>query len=200
MKLCRTCKIEKNLDEFHKKLLAKDGRVSDCKGCVSNRLKAYYNKNRTIIIEKVSNRYRDKKEEVRTYKQNHYKKNKEKIRKKITIYVRNKRRNDIEYRLKSSLRRRLSDILRGRIKSGSAVRDLGCSAKELKLYLENYFPLYPKMNWSNYGSEWELDHYTPLSAFNLTDKNAFLEAFHYTNLQPLWREENRKKGAELPWR
>ena len=70
--------------------------------------------------------------------------------------------------------------------------DLGCSVGEFKLYLEVQFQ--PGMVWENYGVEWHIDHITPLSWFDLSDKEQFSKACHYSNLQPLWKDENFSKG------
>lgn len=78
-------------------------------------------------------------------------------------------------------------------KSGSAIRDLGCSMEELKVYLESKFQ--PGMSWDNYSfTGWHIDHIIPLSSFDLTDPEQFKQACHYTNLQPLWAEDNFKKS------
>lgn len=76
-------------------------------------------------------------------------------------------------------------------------RDLGCSLGEFKLYIENQFE--PGMTWDNYGTKWHLDHFIPLSYFDLNDRTQFLEAFHYTNVQPLWAKDNLKKSNKLPF-
>lgn len=42
-----------------------------------------------------------------------------------------------------------------------------------------------------------IDHIKPLASFDLTDRSQFLEACHYTNLQPLWSEDNIEKSNKL---
>ena len=52
------------------------------------------------------------------------------------------------------------------------------------------------MTWENYGRMgWHMDHIIPLANFDLTDRQQFLEACHYTNLQPLWWQENLMKSS-----
>lgn len=92
--------------------------------------------------------------------------------------------------LKDRLRQRLSKAIRGRYKSGSAVRDLGCSIEEFMEYIAAKFQ--PGMGWDNYGS-WHLDHIKPLYLFDLSDKNQLRLAVHYSNLQPLWAIDNSSK-------
>jgi hypothetical protein len=109
----------------------------------------------------------------------------------ISSYVAKRRRSDPDYRLRLNLRARLRRALGSSYKSGSAVRDLGCTVPELKKHLESKFQ--PGMTWDNYGG-WHIDHIKPLASFDLTDRAQFLQACHYTNLQPLWAEENLRKS------
>lgn len=66
---------------------------------------------------------------------------------------------------------------------------LGCSFNELKSHLESKFV--DGMNWENRG-EWHIDHIIPLSSANT--KEELIGLSHYSNLQPLWAEDNMKKG------
>lgn len=99
-------------------------------------------------------------------------------------------------KLSCVLRSRLCNAIKNDQKAGSAVRDLGCTIDELKAHIEAQF--IDGMTWDNWGHTgdvWHLDHIIPLSSFNLTDRDQFLAACHYTNLQPLWAKENLQKGA-----
>jgi len=81
-------------------------------------------------------------------------------------------------------------------KAGSAVNDLGCSIAELKQHLESKFK--DGMTWQNWTIDgWHIDHIKPLARFDLTNREQFLEACHYTNLQPLWAMDNYKKGDKI---
>ena len=87
----------------------------------------------------------------------------------------------------------MSRAIKTNAKAGSAVRDLGCTIPELKAHLEAQFQ--PGMTWDNWSLKgWHIDHIKPLTSFDLTNREQFLQACHYTNLQPLWASENLSKG------
>lgn len=104
-----------------------------------------------------------------------------------------KKLTTVEGRIVHNLRGRLYQALKHSYKSGSAVRDLGCSIAEFKLYIENQFEA--GMTWENYG-EWEYDHVQPLASFDLTDRQQFLEACNWLNIRPMWAGENRSRGRK----
>ncbi len=104
-------------------------------------------------------------------------------------------------RLAKRLRTRLSTIMR-RLKrnqrAGSFVRDLGCTIPEFRAHIEAQFWL--GMTWNNHHSHgWHLDHIIPLASFDLTDREQFLRAAHFTNYQPLWGAHNIAKHDRLDW-
>ena len=173
-----------------------------------NRIKKYYQKNKERIKSRIrlySAEYRlanpeKVKETIRTWcvsnqescrkaSREWYHRNTDRVR----SYEQNRRASDINYRIAYNLRRRLQKLVTR--KTGSAVRDLGCSIEEFHEYIEAQFQ--SGMTWENWGQNgWHLDHIKPLSAFDLTDREQVLEVCHYTNLQPLWAKENLRKGAK----
>ena len=105
-----------------------------------------------------------------------------------------RRRRSANYRIGHALRTRLSIALKNNQKRGSAISDLGCSLTEFRNYIAGRF--LPRMSWDNYGvSGWHLDHIKPLASFDLTQREQFVAACHYTNYQPLWASDNCRKGA-----
>ena len=92
-------------------------------------------------------------------------------------------------------------LLRGRIRSVMKTKNakknsqiyklLGCSLEYFKKHMENQFS--SGMSWSNIG-KWHIDHIKPVTRFDLTKPNELEKCFHYSNLQPMWAEENIKKG------
>jgi len=107
------------------------------------------------------------------------------------IYNNVRYETDELFRLACILRSRVRSALKNNQKTGSAVRDLGCTLAELKTHIESLFQ--PGMTWENHG-DWHIDHKKPLASFDLTDRIQFLQACHYTNLQPLWAAFNLSKS------
>ena len=98
------------------------------------------------------------------------------------------------------MRIRMNQFIKGHTKSVSAVRDLGCNREDFMQYLEARFYPHPitgeAMSWENYG-QWHLDHIYPLAKVDPENIDRIKSAFHYTNLQPLWAEDNWSKGDKL---
>ena len=153
--------------------------------------RAYYLKNKKRIIESIM--ISQKSEKYKRYRIEYGKRYRVKNRERINMYYRKRKENDTQYKLKTLLRDRLNKALSGRYRAGSAVRDLGCTIDEFKIYIENKFK--DGMTWKNHGIfGWHIDHRLALANFDLTNREQFLEACHYTNLQPMWYMENIKKS------
>lgn len=125
----------------------------------------------------------------------YYYENREEVIKKNSARNSARRKTDLQYRLQCNLRSRLSNALRGRTKNASAIKDLGCSTEELKTYLASKFT--GEMSWDNYGTVWEIDHIRPLANYDLTDREVVLMLVHFTNLQPMLIQENKRKSNKV---
>ncbi len=102
---------------------------------------------------------------------------------------------DIQFKIAVCLRRRLYMAVKGNHRSGLAVKELGCSIEEFKIYIESKF--LPGMSWDTWSKNgWHIDHIKPLNSFDLTDQEEVKKACHYTNLQPLWAFDNCSKGSK----
>lgn len=115
----------------------------------------------------------------------------EKRKERLTRYKLRPMSNN--YRIASNLRKRLGCALKRNVKAGSAVSDLGCTIEQFKAYIAAKFQ--PGMSWDNWGHKtWHLDHIAPLASFDLSNREEFLKANHYTNIRPMWAADNLKKG------
>lgn len=205
-KACSKCNENKPLENFCKSAKGKFQKTSVCKTCekqirqaqypikkeiLAQRNKEWQTKNKEKVNAKTQRFYENNKE-YHAHRNKEYRKNNvEKIKEgKRRNYKNNYTGNNPLYKLKFLLRGRLNKALKNNYKTGSAVRDLGCSIEFLKQYLESKFQ--PGMTWDNI----HIDHIRPLASFDLTDPEQLKQACHYTNLQPLWPIDNLKKGAK----
>jgi hypothetical protein len=208
LKSCTGCNIQFPLENFNYASTGKYNRRGECKPCQSIKTKqnplynpvVWKNKYNKELARQRNAAYRaQNKEKLNEYNRNYYKNNKLRAREyyqlnkeRINQTHNTRRKTDIQFKLGCRLRDRINKVLKKKQKVGSAVRDLGCSVIFLKQYLESKF--YTGMTWENYGA-WHIDHIIPLSMFNLENKEEFLQACHYSNLQPLWAKDNLSKGA-----
>ncbi len=117
-------------------------------------------------------------------------------REKNNKRLKEKRDSNPVYRMKLNMRRRCLCALKGQYKFKTTYKLIGCSVEELRIHLESKF--LDGMNWDNYGMYgWHVDHIIPVSSFDLSTEEGQKQAFHYTNLQPLWAKDNLSKSAKL---
>ena len=119
------------------------------------------------------------------------KENKDKVNKTSNIYILKRRKIDPLFKLAMSMRARMRLFIKrsGFNKNKSTFKLIGCSPDELKVHIEKKFKT--GMTWKNHG-KWHIDHIKPLASAKSID--AMNKLFHYTNLQPLWADENIKKS------
>ena len=92
-------------------------------------------------------------------------------------------------RAQSKPTRRLVNAARSRL-----IKSVNKAALDSKLWthLKNGFE--PGMSVANRGSEWDIDHVIPITAFDMQCPMQRAAANHHVNLQPLFKRDNIKKG------
>jgi hypothetical protein len=220
LKFCPKCKTEKEISSFSRNKTKKDGYQGYCRECsriwrsknkeyfllfnkkyyldnkerLLERNKEYALKNRNDILKQKKKYRQENRDRILKHQKEYY--SKENNKNSRNRHEQLRRNSDINYRLVCNLRTRINIAIKSGQKSGSTIRDLGCTIEELKLYLESKFQ--PGMTWENWTIfGWHIDHIIPLSSFDLSDRDQFLKACHFTNLQPLWAKENISKGDKL---
>ena len=165
----------------------------------------YYQKNKEKIQENIRKHRQEHLDQYRERSKEYYQNNKERCKEWVKTYrEENKERlqslelaryhNDPITHLKQSLRMSLNRALKhGKdIKTNRSLSYLGCSIEEFKTYLESRFE--EGMTWKN-RSDWHLDHIIPLDKIN--EGYTLEQLCHYTNYQPLWKQDNLSKGNRL---
>ena len=165
----------------------------------------YYVNNHEKLKKKRKAYYDDNCEKTKEYYKKYYIKNCEKAKNEsyrwraknpeyMTYYMKDyhkqRRAEDPLYRLHCNMRimgnRVVKQLALGK-KPASIEKWQGCTADELKAYLESLFT--EGMTWENYG-EWHVDHIRPVCSFSAEE---WEQINHYTNLQPLWAKDNFAK-------
>jgi hypothetical protein len=198
-KTCTQCHEEKLLEEFRVRKDGRLGRTSQCRSCLNAYGKEY--SRRPEVQERKKKQLREWRRQNGVYYKQHNKNYYKANKKHMLQYIKQRRKQDSQYKMTRILRDRLRRAIQGNYKAGSAVKDLGCSIEFLKGHLESKFysrsETGERMTWSNHGIKgWHIDHVKPLASFDLIDRSQFLAACHFTNLQPLWAEDNLSKSAK----
>jgi hypothetical protein len=149
----------------------------------------YRERNRPIINERARAWSQKQRDEGSEYSKKQVKLNQE--------YIRNRLATDPGFkwaaRMRSNTHKRLAQHNSQKLLGSLEI--YGCTIPELRSHLESQFQ--PGMTWDNYGLHgWHIDHIIPCASFDLTDPEQQKACFHYTNLQPLWAEENLKKRGQ----
>ena len=213
-KRCTGCGNVKPLEAFSLNRRNKtDGRQPKCKACnkqyasihkkrIEDYTAAYKKKNRKLLAQK-QRQYRQRNPEKHSewrlankeHRDRYMKAYREGRRNELTKqwleYREQRKENDISFKISESLRSRLNTAIKRKYRSGSAVRDLGCSIKQLASHLEAQFA--DGMCWDNWGEVWQIDHIFPLSAADLSDRAELLAVCNWRNLQPLTVADNTRK-------
>jgi len=189
-KICSKCKEEKDVCEFYNNKDRFDGKRPECKVC-SNKQSTLYNQKNKKKVNGIKQKYVDNnKEKVKQSKKEWFDKNPD--YQNNWSYI--KSNTDVLFKLKKNMRSRLGLFLKDRnvTKNNKTFHIIGCSPELLKEYLEKQFV--DGMCWDN-RNEWHIDHIIPLSSANTEEE--IYKLCYYTNLQPLWAEDNLSKSNKI---
>jgi len=200
-KVCTKCNIEKELKYFNKMSKVKCGVRSYCRECQSIESKKYRIDNKEKIKEYNTKWNKENQEYYKKYFEEYNKLNYEKEKERklkwsrdnkeySNNYQKQRKKEDILFRLKTNIRTSVNRYLKYRSKHTFEI--VGCTPQFLKEHLESQF--IDGMTWEN-RSEWHIDHIIPLSSAKTEDEVYML--CHYKNLQPLWAEDNLKKSNKI---
>ncbi len=186
------------------------------KESIKEKSKQWYEKNKDEILKRDKIYREENREEInrkqRVFSKKYYQENKEEIKNRNRLFRKTDKGKAIEKRrslkIKSipekqmmvRLATRVRDFLRpASVKKQTFTQELvGCDPFFLKEYLEKKFQ--KGMSWDN-RKLWDIDHIIPLNYFHINfdikDIDVQKVAFHYSNLQPLFREDNSSKGDNI---
>jgi hypothetical protein len=185
-KVCSKCGVVQNVSEYRKDITKKDGLRPDCKLCIKSYEMSRRINNPTLMKEKLKNFHKDNPEKRKEYRRN-YKSRKHQQRKE-------RRKCDPIFNLTNRMRCRLWKYLTffEVTKKNKTFDIVGCTPEFLKEHLENQFT--GGMSWEN-REKWHIDHIIPLCLAKTEEE--LYKLCHYNNLQPLWAEDNLKKGNKV---
>lgn len=202
MKICSTCKIEKELNKFALNKRGKYGVHSRCKICTKEYTRKNYVNNiekrkedREFRKDKMKQYYIENKERLKEYYKQYKEQNKDYYKEYYKNYVYNRRKKDSLFKFKSNTRSLIRTTFKRCVnpltKNKNTESILGCTIEDFRLYIESKFT--DGMTLDNYG-KWHLDHIKPIAL--ATTKEEVIELNHYTNFQPLWAIDNLIKGSK----
>jgi len=188
MKKCIICSQQKNLDEYYNHSKTKDGKLGKCKTCTKLHTKKYIQENKEYKLEYDRQYHQKNKKEIQQKKREYYQQNKDKYFKWQQVGI-GKFKSNIRGLIYHSFKR----VLNGKYKKGKKTEDvLGCDMEKFIEHLQSLFT--EGMTLENHGKGpgfWNIDHIIPLSSAKNEDE--ITKLCHYTNLQPLWFEDNMRK-------
>ena len=185
VKICTKCKQEfpATKDNFHAEKNGNLGLRADCKKCRNKVSKKWRENNNEYNKSRLAKWRRNNPDYGKTWESKNKKERKEQRRERF--------KKNPALKIVANLRTRLYHVIIGR-KSAPTMKLIGCDIQSLRNHLESLFE--EGMNWDNYG-DWHIDHIKPCAAFDLSQPDQQKKCFHYSNLQPLWAEDNLRKAS-----
>lgn len=158
-------------------------------------LSEYYQKNKGKLDAVNAKWSKDNADKASGFRKKWRKNNRKKLNEWRAARARERRKTDPIYALREVCRTRIRHAFdnKGMKRRSKIAATIGCTWELFKKHIEMQFQ--DGMTWDN-RNLWELDHIIPLSSANTEEEIRKLS--HFSNIQPLWREDNRKKSDKMP--
>ena len=194
---CKYCQKELPIEKFNVNKTYKLGISNQCKKCKSIYDKKYRLKLGQEYLDR-NKKYRDENRDIINQKQ----RSPEHLERR-RIWRKEKMKNK-EYALKEKLNARIRTAMNSAVKGVKDKKSwksiLGYDWRDLKNHLESKFQR--GMTWDLFlEGKIHIDHIRPIFDFSFTREidDEFLECWSLSNLQPLWAEDNMRKGKRLDY-
>lgn len=179
-KQCTGCKETKSISLFTFNKTVVGGYSLYCTNCWKIKNTKNYKRNPDKIKQQTALWAKQNKEKVNASRN---KRQKERMVEEPLYVLIRRLRNRLYYALKNKTFRK---------NNTKTFEHIGCSPEFLKQYIESKFE--PWMSWEK-QKEIDIDHIIPLSSAK--NEVELYKLQHYTNLQPMCRIKNRKKGSKM---
>jgi hypothetical protein len=202
---CKKCTAQRAKDKNYSKTY-RNKKINKKLGIEEQKEDLSENKKRCIKCKEIKDineyqlrndtkQYRNQCMRCRQDKVNEYRRTNADYKIRYNQYRKTRRETDEQYYLTEILRSRLRGALkRDNVdKCETTKKLLGCDIQFFKKHIESKFK--DDMCWEK--RNFEIDHIIPCSSFDLTKDENQKICFHYTNLQPLTKEENSKKSNKI---
>lgn len=196
IKICKKCGEEKPLIEFAKSKQCKDGYQGQCKKCASLSTLKWQSNNISRVREHQKKYDETHPEKAKERKERHDKKYPEQVKARKRRYTNKKMKEDPVFAHLMMIRKKTREYAFKKYshRGNEFFKIIGIDRLGFRKYMEERFE--DGMTWDNHGIDtWHIDHIIPLSSAKTIEEIEKLS--HYTNLQPLWKEENESKGNKI---
>ena len=161
-------------------------REARCKKCRISNIDVEHKR---IIMKKWAHSKRGKKMRKISYEKNKPNRNKRN---------RQRRKEDIDYKIKQVVRSRIWEVLnKSKTQRVNKIKYLGIDTGTYKLWLESQFD--ENMSWENHGTYWHIDHVVPCAVFKFKHENddAIYVCFNWKNTRPMYGPDNVSKNDTI---
>ena len=192
---CRVCRSELEMERRNKDAASREAYLARSKAWRDNnkeKIQNYHLDKRDANLERFKEYREENKENIKVYKKIYSQKPENKT--KRNEKDKKRRKEDEAYRIMNNLRTRIYNVLKQK-KTDRSDKLIGCNKTQLQQWISSQF--YDNLSWDNYAEVWQIDHVIPIAFFDLTDKKQQLLAFNWSNLRPLYSEENGNKKDKI---